>query len=128
MEPPPSPQRAAGWNSPAVAQEKVRFGSLTWHGRPDREDTRKMRVPHLTLLDRVRIFEPHGDVAELADAQVSEACDGDIVEVQVLSSPPKIEGEPLSSPFLLAGSWSADILSASVRSMLSLTTSYLHDE
>ena len=30
----------------------------------------------------------HGDVAELADAQVSEACDGDIVEVQVLSSPP----------------------------------------
>ena len=31
---------------------------------------------------------PHADVAELADAQVSEACDGDIVEVQVLSSPP----------------------------------------
>ena len=30
------------------------------------------------------------DVAELADAQVSEACDGDIVEVQVLSSPPKV--------------------------------------
>ena len=29
---------------------------------------------------------PHADVAELADAQVSEACDGDIVEVQVLSS------------------------------------------
>ncbi len=29
------------------------------------------------------------DVAELADAQVSEACDGDIVEVQVLSSAPK---------------------------------------
>jgi hypothetical protein len=28
-------------------------------------------------------------VAELADAQVSEACDGDIVEVQVLSSAPK---------------------------------------
>jgi hypothetical protein len=27
-------------------------------------------------------------VAELADAQVSEACDGDIVEVQVLSSAP----------------------------------------
>src|SRR5258706_13760867 len=73
-----------------------------WDGSPAREDTRKMRVPHLTLLDRVRIFEPHGDVAELADAQVSEACDGDIVEVQVLSSPPKIEGEPLSSPFLLA--------------------------
>jgi hypothetical protein len=31
----------------------------------------------------------HADVAELADAQVSEACDGDIVEVQVLSSAPK---------------------------------------
>jgi hypothetical protein len=30
-------------------------------------------------------------VAELADAQVSEACDGDIVEVQVLSSAPKIK-------------------------------------
>ena len=34
---------------------------------------------------------PHGDVAELADAQVSEACDGDIVEVQVLSSAPFFE-------------------------------------
>ncbi len=32
---------------------------------------------------------PHADVAELADAQVSEACDGDIVEVQVLSSAPE---------------------------------------
>ena len=31
---------------------------------------------------------PLADVAELADAQVSEACDGDIVEVQVLSSAP----------------------------------------
>ena len=30
------------------------------------------------------------DVAELADAQVSEACDGDIVEVQVLSSAPRV--------------------------------------
>ena len=30
-------------------------------------------------------------MAELADAQVSEACDGDIVEVQVLSSAPKNE-------------------------------------
>ena len=28
-------------------------------------------------------------MAELADAQVSEACDGDIVEVQVLSSAPQ---------------------------------------
>jgi hypothetical protein len=35
---------------------------------------------------------PHfADVAELADAQVSEACDGDIVEVQVLSSAPGIK-------------------------------------
>ena len=33
--------------------------------------------------------QPNADVAELADAQVSEACDGDIVEVQVLSSAPK---------------------------------------
>jgi hypothetical protein len=33
-------------------------------------------------------FPRHADVAELADAQVSEACDGDIVEVQVLSSAP----------------------------------------
>jgi hypothetical protein len=38
----------------------------------------------------------HADVAELADAQVSEACDGDIVEVQVLSSAPVFwnNGEP----------------------------------
>ena len=43
----------------------------------------------LTLIRRVRIMiSPHADVAELADAQVSEACDGDIVEVQVLSSAP----------------------------------------
>ncbi len=43
----------------------------------------------LTLSKRVRIMiSPHADVAELADAQVSEACDGDIVEVQVLSSAP----------------------------------------
>ena len=34
------------------------------------------------------MHSPHADVAELADAQVSEACDGDIVEVQVLSSAP----------------------------------------
>ena len=39
-------------------------------------------------------------MAELADAQVSEACDGDIVEVQVLSSAPKDLGEPQGSPFL----------------------------
>ena len=34
-------------------------------------------------------FNHFADVAELADAQVSEACDGDIVEVQVLSSAPR---------------------------------------
>jgi hypothetical protein len=43
----------------------------------------------LTLRRPLRIMNsPHADVAELADAQVSEACDGDIVEVQVLSSAP----------------------------------------
>ena len=40
-------------------------------------------------------YPQFADVAELADAQVSEACDGDIVEVQVLSSAPGKEiGEP----------------------------------
>ena len=45
---------------------------------------------HLTLYKGIRIMSPplFADVAELADAQVSEACDGDIVEVQVLSSAP----------------------------------------
>ena len=38
--------------------------------------------------------QPKADVAELADAQVSEACDGDIVEVQVLSSAPGFIDEP----------------------------------
>ena len=44
----------------------------------------------LTPLSRIRImaYPALADVAELADAQVSEACDGDIVEVQVLSSAP----------------------------------------
>jgi hypothetical protein len=43
----------------------------------------------LTLSKPVRIMQTTiADVAELADAQVSEACDGDIVEVQVLSSAP----------------------------------------
>ena len=42
----------------------------------------------LTLNIRAAIIFPFADVAELADAQVSEACDGDIVEVQVLSSAP----------------------------------------
>ncbi len=39
------------------------------------------------------------DVAELADAQVSEACDGDIVEVQVLSSAPGYKCEPFMGSF-----------------------------
>src|SRR5689334_4883721 len=37
---------------------------------------------------RIMAYPALADVAELADAQVSEACDGDIVEVQVLSSAP----------------------------------------
>ena len=46
--------------------------------------------PFLTPFERIRImaYPALADVAELADAQVSEACDGDIVEVQVLSSAP----------------------------------------
>jgi hypothetical protein len=46
--------------------------------------------PFLTPSTCIRImsFRYLADVAELADAQVSEACDGDIVEVQVLSSAP----------------------------------------
>ena len=46
--------------------------------------------PFLTPSKRIRImaYPDLADVAELADAQVSEACDGDIVEVQVLSSAP----------------------------------------
>jgi hypothetical protein len=39
---------------------------------------------------------PRADVAELADAQVSEACDGDIVEVQVLSSAPPLSSKKAS--------------------------------
>jgi hypothetical protein len=39
-------------------------------------------------LVRIIAHPQFADVAELADAQVSEACDGDIVEVQVLSSAP----------------------------------------
>ena len=43
----------------------------------------------LTASKPIRIMQTLiADVAELADAQVSEACDGDIVEVQVLSSAP----------------------------------------
>ena len=38
-------------------------------------------------------------MAELADAQVSEACDGDIVEVQVLSSAPVIKKAANSAAF-----------------------------
>jgi hypothetical protein len=41
-----------------------------------------------TLKARSHNENDFADVAELADAQVSEACDGDIVEVQVLSSAP----------------------------------------
>ena len=49
------------------------------------------------------------DVAELVDAQVSEACDGDIVEVRFLSSAryhktkgERLRGDALNlSPFLL---------------------------
>ena len=46
--------------------------------------------PFLTPFECIRIMAcpAFADVAELADAQVSEACDGDIVEVQVLSSAP----------------------------------------
>jgi hypothetical protein len=53
----------------------------------------------LTLMGAIRImsYPQFADVAELADAQVSEACDGDIVEVQVLSSAPVVEnGEPVN--------------------------------
>ena len=39
-------------------------------------------------LARIMTVPRFADVAELADAQVSEACDGNIVEVQVLSSAP----------------------------------------
>jgi hypothetical protein len=55
------------------------------------------------------MISPHGDVAELADAQVSEACDGDIVEVQVLSSPPGIKekSEPSGARFF-AGNEKSD--------------------
>ena len=57
-------------------------------GRPHTEG-RPYNFAFLTLPDPIRIMILlHADVAELADAQVSEACDGDIVEVQVLSSAP----------------------------------------
>ena len=50
----------------------------------------------LTPSQCIRIMQLHfADVAELADAQVSEACDGDIVEVQVLSSAPNTWKEPV---------------------------------
>ena len=49
---------------------------------------------HYCFLDTLRTRShnefPHADVAELADAQVLEVCDGDIVEVQVLSSAPTL--------------------------------------
>ena len=55
----------------------------------------------LTLPRRVPRIQRFGDVAELADAQVSEACDGDIVEVQVLSSPRIAWASSHGSPFLI---------------------------
>jgi hypothetical protein len=51
-------------------------------------NTSSSLVAFLTGCSHVRIMHCSADVAELADAQVSEACDGDIVEVQVLSSAP----------------------------------------
>ena len=54
----------------------------------------KLRNLWMGILDTLKTHSHNGlpghlaDVAELADAQVSEACDGDIVEVQVLSSAP----------------------------------------
>ena len=58
-------------------------------GRRLRPNNSNSSDAFLTLSRAVRIMIfPHADVAELADAQVSEACDGDIVEVQVLSSAP----------------------------------------
>ncbi len=64
---------------------------------------RQAVLPKTGVLDTLQTHSHNGrainlaDVAELADAQVSEACDGDIVEVQVLSSAPKTPfGEPRS--------------------------------
>jgi hypothetical protein len=48
--------------------------------------------------------QSNADVAELADAQVSEACDGDIVEVQVLSSAPMIRASLLTGSFFIRSS------------------------
>ena len=50
------------------------------------EATRRFLTPSKAV--RIMTCPQFADVAELADAQVSEACDGDIVEVQVLSSAP----------------------------------------
>src|ERR1700752_3907621 len=65
---------------------------------------RTINEAFLTPSSGVRIMTvPHiADVAELADAQVSEACDGDIVEVQVLSSAPKVWASRVTqdSPFV----------------------------
>ncbi len=56
-----------------------------------------MEESHVCFLDTLQLHShnatPLADVAELADAQVSEACDGDIVEVQVLSSAPNLRGK-----------------------------------
>ena len=71
-------------------------------GVNESSDRQRQREVPKTLLDfskRIRIMECEAnnlaDVAELADAQVSEACGGNIVEVQVLSSAPgKTNCEP----------------------------------
>ena len=59
--------------------------------RRGRRGTQRYAEAFLTPYGGIRIMTSpaFADVAELADAQVSEACDGDIVEVQVLSSAPK---------------------------------------
>ena len=67
-------------------------------------------LPQVGFLDTLQTHShnefTHADVAELADAQVSEACDGDIVEVQVLSSAPTLLGTGRAriwrSPFVLS--------------------------
>ena len=54
---------------------------------------------------RIMTYPAFADVAELADAQVSEACDGDIVEVQVLSSAPQKTIQRLHGTSVICG-WS----------------------
>ena len=63
-----------------------------------RNETPPKRLKVDTAHPRRDNFNLRGDVAELADAQVSEACDGDIVEVQVLSSAPFLAQEASPQP------------------------------